>query len=234
MKKNIFFLFFFLIYSCQNLNDANYSYEKIGFAGRIAEDKNNILGLNNFLENELIHSSIPSNTQVKITNLINNKSILVKIEKNSAYKNSREVFISNKYFDLLELNNKFPLIKIETIRVNKTFTAETVKIFEEEKKVPQNIATQSVDVVDLSNSMSAKDNLSKKIIIYYGDFSYKNGAIDFANSLKKELRNINPSVIPVNKKFRVEALSVNNLDEFDIFYNKITNTKFENYNISVK
>jgi len=190
--------------------------------------------LNNFLENELIHSSIPSNTQVKITNLINNKSILVKIEKNSAYKNSREVFISNKYFDLLELNNKFPLIKIETIRVNKTFTAETVKIFEEEKKVPQNIATQSVDVVDLSNSMSAKDNLSKKIIIYYGDFSYKNGAIDFANSLKKELRNINPSVIPVNKKFRVEALSVNNLDEFDIFYNKITNTKFENYNISVK
>jgi hypothetical protein len=234
MKKNIFFLFFFLIYSCQNFNDANYSYEKIGFAGRIAEGKNNILGLNNFLENELIHSSIPSNTQVKITNLINNKSILVKIEKNSAYKNSREVFISNKYFDLLELNNKFPLIKIETIRVNKTFTAETVKIFEEEKKVPQNIATQSVDVVDLSNRMSAKDNLSKKIIIYYGDFSYKNGAIDFANSLKKELRNINPSVIPVNKKFRVEALSVNDLDEFDIFYNKITNTKFENYNISVK
>jgi len=234
MKKNIFFLFFFLIYSCQNFNDANYSYEKIGFAGRIAEGKNNILGLNNFLENELIHSSIPSNTQVKITNLINNKSILVKIEKNSAYKNSREVFISNKYFDLLELNNKFPLIKIETIRVNKTFTAETVKIFEEEKKVPQNIATQSVDMVDLSNSMSAKDNLSKKIIIYYGDFSYKNGAIDFANSLKKELRNINPSVIPVNKKFRVEALSVNNLDEFDIFYNKITNTKFENYNISFK
>ena len=234
MKKNIFFLFFFLIYSCQNFNDANYSYEKIGFAGRIAEGKNNILGLNNFLENELIHSSIPSNTQVKITNLINNKSILVKIEKNSAYKNSREVFISNKYFDLLELNNKFPLIKIETIRVNKTFTAETVKIFEEEKKVPQNIATQSVDVVDLSNRMSAKDNLSKKIIIYYGDFSYKNGAIDFANSLKKELRNIKPSVIPVNKKFRVEALSVNDLDEFDIFYNKITNTKFENYNISVK
>ena len=234
MKKNIFFLFFFLIYSCQNFNDVNYSYEKIGFAGRIAEGKNNILGLNIFLENELIHSSIPSNTQVKITNLINNKSILVKIEKNSAYKNSREVFISNKYFDLLELNNKFPLIKIETIRVNKTFTAETVKIFEEEKKVPQNIATHSVDVVDLSNSMSAKDNLSKKIIIYYGDFSYKNGAIDFANSLKKELRNINPSVIPVNKKFRVEALSVNNLDEFDIFYNKITNTKFENYNISVK
>jgi len=234
MRKNFFFLFIFLIYSCQNFNDANYSYEKIGFAGRIAESKNNILGLNNYLENESMHSSIPSNTQVKITNLINNKSILVKIDKNSAYKNGREIFISKKYFDFLELNNKFPLIKIETIRVNKTFTAETAKIFEEEKKVTQNIATQSVDVIDLSRNTSAKDSFSKKIIIYYGDFSYKNGAIDFANSLKRELKNINPSIITVNKKFRIEALTINNLDEFDIFYNKITNTKFENYNISVK
>ena len=234
MKKNIFFLFFFLIYSCQNFNQANFTYEKIGFAGRIADSKNNILGLNNLLEDESIHSSIPFNTQVKITNLINNKSVILKIDKNSTYNNGREILISKKYFDLLELSNKFPLIKIETIRVNKTFTAETAKIFEEEKKVVQNIETQSVDVVDLSRNNPSKDNLSKIIIIYYGDFSYKNSATDFANSLKKELKNINPNILQINKKFRVEALSINNVDEFDIFFNKITNTKFQNYNISVK
>ena len=233
MKKNFFFLFFFLIYSCQNFNQANFTYEKIGFAGRITDSKNNILGLNNLLEEESIHSSIPFNTQVKITNLINNKSVILKIDKNSTYNNGREILISKKYFDLLELSNKFPLIKIETIRVNKTFTAETTKIFEEEKKVVQNIETQSVDVVDLSRNNSSKDNLSK-IIIYYGDFSYKNSATDFANSLKKELKNINPNILQINKKFRVEALSINNVDEFDIFFNKITNTKFQNYNISVK
>jgi hypothetical protein len=234
MKKNIFFLFFILIYSCQNFNNANYTYEKIGFAGLISVSKNNILGLNNFLENESIHSFIPSNTQVKITNLTNNKSIVLQIDKNSTYKNGREILISKKYFDLLELNNKFPLIKIETIRVNKTFTADTAKIFEEEKKVIQKIETQNIDIIDLSKNISSKDIFSKKIIIYYGDFSYKNSAIDFANSLKKELKNISPNIIQINKKFRVEALSINNLDEFDIFYNKITNTKFENYNISVK
>jgi hypothetical protein len=234
MKKNIFFLFFLLIYSCQNFNNANYTYEKIGFAGLISVSKNNILGLNNFLENESIHSFIPSNTQVKITNLTNNKSIVLQIDKNSTYKNGREILISKKYFDLLELNNKFPLIKIETIRVNKTFTADTAKMFEEEKKVIQKIETQNIDIIDLSKNISSKDIFSKKIIIYYGDFSYKNSAIDFANSLKKELKNISPNIIQINKKFRVEALSINNLDEFDIFYNKITNTKFENYNISVK
>jgi rare lipoprotein A len=234
MKKNIFFLFFFFIYSCQNFNQANFTYEKIGFAGRITDSKNNILGLNNLLEEESIHSSIPFNTQVKITNLINNKSVILKIDKNSTYNNGREILISKKYFDLLELSNKFPLIKIETIRVNKTFTAEMAKIFEEEKKVVQNIETQSVDVVDLSRNNLSKDNLSKIIIIYYGDFSYKNSATDFANSLKKELKNINPNILQINKKFRVEALSINNVDEFDIFFNKITNTKFQNYNISVK
>jgi hypothetical protein len=234
MKKNIFFLLILLIYSCQNFNNANYTYEKIGFAGLISVSKNNILGLNNFLENESIHSFIPSNTQVKITNLTNNKSIVLQIDKNSTYKNGREILISKKYFDLLELNNKFPLIKIETIRVNKTFTADTAKIFEEEKKVIQKIETQNIDIIDLSKNISSKDIFSKKIIIYYGDFSYKNSAIDFANSLKKELKNISPNIIQINKKFRVEALSINNLDEFDIFYNKITNTKFENYNISVK
>jgi len=234
MKKIFFFLFFFLIYSCQNYNQVNFTYEKIGFAGRITDSKNNILGLNNILEDESIHSSIPANTQVKITNLINNKSVLLKIDKNSTYNNGREILISKKYFDILELSNKFPLIKIETIRLNKIFTAETAKIFEEEKKVVQNIETQSVDVVDLSRNNSSRDNLSKIIIIYYGDFSYKNGATDFANSLKRELKNINPNIIQINKKFRVEALSIKNVDEFDIFFNKITNTKFQNYNISVK
>ena len=174
MKNESFFLFFFLIFSCQNFNDTNYSYEKIGFAGRIDESNSNILRLNNFLENETIHSSIPSNTRVKITNLINNKSILVKIDKNTTYKNGREIFISNKYFDLLELNNKFPLIKIETNRANKTFTAETAKIFEEEKKVAQNITTQSIEVIDLSKNTTEKNIFSKKIIIYFIQvFSFK-------------------------------------------------------------
>ena len=142
--------------------------------------------------------------------------------------------LSYKYFDLLELNPNLPIVKIETIRTNKTFKAETAKIFEEEKKVTQNIETKNVDIVDLSKNNSSKDNNLKKIIIYYGDFAFKNSALDMVSLLKKEIKNINPTITQVNKKFRVKAITVNDINEFDNFFNKIVNTKFENYNISVE
>ena len=52
--------------------------------------------------------------------------------------------------------------------------------------------------------------------------------------LKKEIKNINPTITQVNKKFRVKAITVNDINEFDNFFNKIVNTKFENYNITVE
>jgi len=52
--------------------------------------------------------------------------------------------------------------------------------------------------------------------------------------LKKDIKNVNPTVIQVNKKFRVKVASINDINEFDIFFNKIVNTKFDNYNISVE
>ena len=134
----------------------------------------------------------------------------------------------------MELNPNLPIVKIETIRTNKTFKAETAKIFEEEKKVTQNIETKNVDIVDLSKNNSSKDNNLKKIIIYYGDFAFKNSALDMVSLLKKEIKNINPTITQVDKKFRVKVITVNDINEFDNFFNKIVNTKFENYNISVE
>jgi len=223
MRSKIIILFFILIVSCQSFStyEKNNTYEKIGFA----ESSKN--------EN-VIHQSIVPGSQIRITNLSNKKNIIVSIDKNSSYKKEREIIIPNKYFDLLELNPNLPIVKIETIRTNKTFKAETAKIFEEEKKVTQNIETKNVDIVDLSKSNSSKDNNLKKIIIYYGDFTFKNSALDMVSLLKKEIKNINPTITQVNKKFRVKAITVNDINEFDNFFNKIVNTKFENYNISVE
>ena len=223
MRSKIIILFFILIVSCQSFStyEKNNTYEKIGFA-ESAKNEN------------VIHQSIVPGSQIRITNLSNKKNIIVSIDKNSSYKKEREIIIPNKYFDLLELNPNLPIVKIETIRTNKTFKAETAKIFEEEKKVTQNIETKNVDIVDLSKNNSSKDNNLKKIIIYYGDFTFKNSALDMVSLLKKEIKNINPTITQVNKKFRVKAITVNDINEFDNFFNKIVNTKFENYNISVE
>ena len=223
MRNKVIVLFFILIASCQSFStfEKNNTYEKIGFA--------------EFTTNgDVIHRNIKPNSKVRITNLLNKKSIVVEINKNSNYKNEREIIIPNKYIDLLELNYNLPVVKIETLRTNKTFKADTTKIFEEEKKITQNVEIKNVDIVDLSKNSSSKNNNLNKLIIYYGDFTFKNSALDMVSLLKKEIKNLNPTVIQVNKKFRVKVATINDINEFDIFFNKIINTKFDNYNIMVE
>jgi hypothetical protein len=223
MRNKIIILFFILIASCQTFStyENNNTYEKIGFA--------------EFNKNEdVIHRNITPNSKIKITNLLNKKSIVVEVNKNSNYKKEREIIVPSKYIDLLELNYNLPIVKIETIRKNKTFKADTAKIFEEEKKITQNAEIKNVDIVDLSKNNSSKNKNLNKLIIYYGDFTFKNSALDMVSLLKKDIKNINPIVIQVNKKFRVKIASINDINEFDIFFNKIVNTKYDNYIISVE
>jgi hypothetical protein len=223
MRSGVIVLFFILITSCQTFSiyEKNNTYEKIGFAEFTTND-------------DVIHRNITPNSKVRITNLLTKKSVVVEINKNSNYKNEREIIIPNKYIDLLELNYNLPVVKIETLRTNKTFKADTAKIFEEEKKITQNVEIKNVDIVDLSKNNSSKNNNLNKLIIYYGDFTFKNSALDMVSLLKKEIKNLNPTVIQVNKKFRVKVATINDISEFDIFFNKIINTKFDNYNIIVE
>ena len=223
MRNKLTVLFFILIASCQTFStyENNNTYEKIGFA--------------EFTKNEdVIHRNIPPNSKVRITNLLNKKSVVVEVSKNSNYKKEREIIVPNKYIDLLELNYNLPLVKIESIRTNKTFKADIAKISEEEKKITQNVEIENVDIVDLSKNNSSRNNNLNKLIIYYGDFTFKNSALDTVSLLKKEIKNLNPTVIQVNKKFRVKVATINDINEFDIFFNKIVNTKFDNYNIIVE
>ena len=92
---------------------------------------------------------------------------------------------------------------------------------------------KNVDIIDLSKNKKSTDIKLKKIEIFYGDFIYKNSALDMVSLLKKEISNVNPVIVQVNKKYRVKAKTINDINDFDIFFDKIVNTKFENYNISV-
>ena len=223
MKSKVIVLFFILITSCQTFSnyENNNTYEKIGFAEFTKND-------------DVIHRNIAPSSKVKITNLLNKKSLIVEVNKNSNFKKEREIIIPSKYMDLLELNYNLPIVKIESLRTNKTFKADTAKIFDEEKKISQNVEIKNVDIIDLSKNNSSKNNNLNKLIIYYGDFTFKNSALDMVSLLKKEIKNLNPTVIQVNKKFRVKVATINDISEFDIFFNKIVNTKFDNYNIIVE
>ena len=93
MRNKVIVLFFILIASCQTFSsyENNNTYEKIGFAEFTKND-------------DVIHRNITPNSKVKITNLLNKKSLVVEVNKNSNFKKEREIIIPNKYMDLLELN----------------------------------------------------------------------------------------------------------------------------------
>ena len=71
-----------------------------------------------------------------------------------------------------------------------------------------------------SKNKSSKNNNLNKLIIYYGDYTFKNSALDMVSLLKNEIKNLNPTVIQVNKKFRVKVATINDINEFDIFLTK--------------
>ena len=123
MRNKITVLFFILIVSCQSYSsyEKNITYEKIGFA--------------EFNKNEdALHRNIEPNNQIKITNLLNKKSIIVSIDKNYNYKKEREIFLPNKYLDLLELNSNLPIVKIETIKKIKLLKPKQQKFLKKRKK----------------------------------------------------------------------------------------------------
>jgi hypothetical protein len=208
--KNVSILVFaFLISSCQSFKNYDQkTYDKIGFS-------ENDFNFTN--EDTAYHRLLPSGTKIKVTNIKN-----------------REIILNNKNYKELELNNNFPLVRVETFRSNQTFKSSEGQIFEEEKKISQSIDIKNVDVVNIGpeNSSNLKNNF--KIIIYYGDFAYKQTALNFLNELKNLSLSNQPKIKQINTKYRVELFPMNSIRDFDLFYKKVENTKFENYNMLLR
>jgi len=236
MKKIIFF--FLLITSCKTIEPTQFiEYEKIGFAEEIKNENIKEILFNMVYEQDIIiHPYLEKNTFVKITNLSNKKNFetLISEKKNFSILNQkREVFLSKSIFKTLDLDNKFPLIKIESIKKNPKFVAGNVEIFEEEKKISSQIKTDTIEIIDISNEKKNKNNLNT-FYIYYGDFAFKDFADQFLTQIKNELGYKKAYLINSNKKFRIIVSELNSLNAFDDFYKKVVNTNFENFNIALE
>ena len=224
--KNVSILVFaFLISSCQSFKNYDQkTYDKIGFS----ENDFNLT-----IEDTAYHRLLPSGTKIKVTNIINNKSIFLNT-KNKEFSKNREIILNNKNYKELELNNNFPLVRVETFRSNQTFKSTEGQIFDEEKKISQSIDIKNVDVINIGPEISSNLKNNFKIIIYYGDFAYKQTALNFLNELKNLSLSNQPKVKQINTKYRVELFPMNSIRDFDLFYKKVENTKFENYNMLLR
>ena len=248
MNYKIFIAIFLFIYSCttNNINESknkviiqSETYSNKGFTLLFNEDLKKQKLINKKIEERsliVFQKNLKKDTNIKITNLLNNKTILAKVGVNSKYPNFFNSVISKRIYEELELNESEPYVEITTISENSTFLAKKAKMFDEEKQVAEKAPVEGISINDLSLNKKKNKRIQKKdkfnYIIKIADFYYENTAIMMQKRIKDEL-NLNSSKISKisNTNFRVYLGPFDNLQSLKNAFNDITPLNFENIEI---
>ena len=245
-KNIIFIVIFILLSNCtagtliKNKPKTNLfnSYTNRGFAliynedfykKRIVSKKMNQRGFTIFQKNLKI------NTYVKITNILNNKSLIAKVGKFSDYPIFNNSVISIRIAKELDLDIDEPYVEIIEISENSMFVAKKAKTFDQEKNVAKKAPVKSIDISDLNTiKINDKKKFERKFSyeIKIADFFYDNTAKLMVNRIVNQTVVKNPKIKKINKeKYRVFLGPFNNINSLQKSYNDISILEFENIEI---
>ena len=248
MNYKAFILILIFLYSCTTGNNYKIQNEEIipteiysnkGFTLLFSEKLRKQKLINKKIDERslvIFQKNLKKDTNVKITNLLNNKSILAKVGVNSKYPSFFNSVVSKRIYEELELNDTEPYVEISTISANSTFLAKKAKMYDEEKQVAEKAPVEGISINDLSlnkkkiQKIQKKDNF--KYIIKIADFYYENTAIMMQNRMKEELNLKNSKISKIsNTSFRVYLGPFNNLKSLKNAFDDITPLNFENIEI---
>ncbi len=248
MNYKIFILIFLFMYSCTTGN-INKSQKKIvveteiysnkGFALLFTEElkKNKIVNKKIDDRSLIIYQmNLKKNTKVKITNLLNNKTILATVGAKAKYPIFFNSVLSKRIYEELDLDQSEPYVEITSINENSTFVAKKAKIYEEEKEVANKVPVEGIQINDLSlNKKKVNEGQKKnkfKYIIKIADFYYEKTAIMMKKRMKDELNLNNSKILKIsNTNFRVYLGPFNKLKSLKKAFDDITPLNFENIEI---
>ena len=184
----------------------------------------------------IFHKNLKKDSFVKITNPLNQKTIIAKVISNkvkfSEFYNS---VITNKIAEELSLNLNEPYINLVLISQNSTFVAKKAKTFEEEKKVAEKMP---VDGIKIDNIGKEKEKKQQSIVekfsysIKIADFYYKDSADNMIKRIKDETNIKNPVIEKLsNTKYRVLLGPFNDIKNIEESFNEMKLLNFENLEI---
>ena len=241
MKFNLIFILFFITSCSQHLSTLNQKtpYSSKGFAYIYNDQDFKEKVINRKMDNDkmqISHQNLKVGTLLKITNIQNNQSIVLKNQKRIKYPDFYKLLITLPVKEKLNLTNEFPIIEITEIKKNKSFVAEKAKSYKEEKKTPSNAPITSVTISNISKNKDKKPkNKNKKIFIQIASFY----SIDTAKFLKqriiKEVPEFNDKKLTVrkisNKETQVISGPYNSVNLLKNDYIKLKNFGFEELDI---
>ena len=183
----------------------------------------------------VFQKNLKDNTQVKITNILNGKSIIGVVGKNSNYPSFNNSVLSKRIAEELDLNVNQPYVEIIEIIENSVFKAKKAKTYDEEK----NVAVKApVNEISINNLNPVKKNLDENRSIKFSysikvaDFYFKDTSLMMLDRITTDSVIKNPKVKKIaENKYRVYLGPFLNINSLKKSYNDISILKFENLEI---
>jgi hypothetical protein len=183
----------------------------------------------------IFQKNLKKNTIVKITNILNNKSIIGTVGSNADYPLFNNAILSLRIADEIDLNENEPYVEILEILQDSVFVAKRAKTFDEEKKVANKAPVNNINISDLNiEETNAKNELIKKFSyeIKIADFYFNTTASLLVDRIIKETTIKDAKIKKVNeKKYRVYVGPFNNINSLQKSFNDISILDFENIEI---
>ena len=185
----------------------------------------------------IFHKKLKKNSFVKITNPINQKTVIAEVVSNNAkFSDFYNSVITLRIAEELSLDLKEPYIDLVLISQNSTFIAKKAKTFNEEKKVAEKAPVDGIKIDNLGNTnLQNKEIVKEKIFKYtikIADFYYKDSANNMLVRIINETGIKSPFVKTISKtKYRVLLGPFNDIKKLEDSFNKIKSLDFENIEI---
>ena len=183
----------------------------------------------------IFQKNLKVNTQVKITNIINGKTIIGKVGKNSNYPSFNNSVLSMRIAKELDLDINEPYVEIIEILENSIFVALKAKTYDEEKSVAIKAPVNDISINNLNiNKKNNQDkaNIRFSYVVKIADFYFKDTALMMQNRIKTDSPIKNSKIKKISdKKYRVYLGPFNDINSLQKSYNDISILQFENIEI---
>ena len=184
----------------------------------------------------IFHKKIKKNSFVKITNPVNNKSIIAKVISNNAqFSDFYNSVITTRIANELSIDLDEPYVDLVLISENSTFIAKKAKTFDEEKNVAEKAPVDGITIDNLGTDLNKKNKVKKHSFLYsikIADFYYKDSAENMILRIKNETNLKNPLIKKLSKtKYRVLLGPFSDIKKLEQSFDKIKLLEFENLEI---